>query len=217
MLTDVTIRNAKPRERPYRLADSHGLYVEVSPAGGKLWRLKYRFLGAEKRLALGAYPAVGIAKARRDRDAARELLAAGIDPAAAKRDEKAQRRNLAADTFEAVAREWFATKVSGWTENTRINTLRRLEQRVFPFLGKRPIAQIEAPEYLQVLRRVEKDVSPEVARRVSQCIGQISRYAVATGKAKHDPTPALRGMLAPSSTSTWPRRPNRTRWANCCG
>ena len=194
-LTDSAIRNAKPSAKYARLFDGGGLYLEVSPAGGKLWRFKYRFGGKEKRLALGAYPAVSLASARDRRDQARKLLAEVIDPGAQRKAEKAARAGLAANTFEAIAREWIDNRKAGWSESHLKKTTTRLSSNVFPWIGGKPIAEIAAPEILAVLRRIEGRGTIDTAHRVGQACGQVFRYAVATGRAQRDPTGDLRGAL----------------------
>ncbi|MBZ0071420.1 MAG: integrase arm-type DNA-binding domain-containing protein [Gammaproteobacteria bacterium] len=195
-LTDTAIRNAKPGPKPVRLFDGGGLYLEISPAGGKLWRLKYRIDGKEKRLALGVYPDVSLAEARDRRSDARKLLAAGIDPSVQRKAEKAARTAEVTDSFEAVAREWFARHLGSKAPGHRDKVVRRLERDVFPYLGARPVGDIKAPEILAVVRRIEGRAL-ETAHRAVQNIGQVIRYAVATGRAEIDPTPSLRGALAP--------------------
>ncbi len=197
-LTDAAVRNAVPRDKPYRLADSAGLYLEVSPAGGKYWRFKYRFGGKEKRLALGVYPAVGLKEARVRRDAARKLLADGIDPSAHRKVQKAATVERASNSFETVAREWFCKQAPAWAASHADKIMQRLEKNVFPWLGGRPIAEITAPELLTVLRRIEGRGALDTAHRAHQNCGQIFRYAVATGRAERDPSGDLRGALQPS-------------------
>lgn len=197
-LTDTELRKAKPSEKTRRLFDSGGLYIEISPAGGKLWRLKYRFSGKEKRLALGIYPEVSLAEARKRREAARELLAGGIDPGEHRKIQKATKAEQAANSFEAVAREWYAKHLPNWAVSHAEKIIRRLEGDVFPWLGKRPIAEIGAPDLLKVLRRVEERGALDTAHRVHQNCGQILRYAVATGRAQRDPSADLRGALPPA-------------------
>ncbi len=194
-LKDLDVRNAHPRERAYKLADGFGLYLEVTPSGGKLWRLKYRFLGAEKRLALGAYPLVSLKDARAKRDEAKRLLADGQDPGAVRQAEKARSLELAANSFEAVAREWIARHLDAKAPGHRDKVVRRLERDVFPYLGRRPVADITAPDILTVLRRIENRGVLETAHRAQQNIGQVIRYAIATGRAVNDPTQSLRGAL----------------------
>ncbi|KIX65839.1 tyrosine-type recombinase/integrase [Burkholderia pseudomallei] len=197
-LTDVEIRNAPPREKAYRLTDGSGMYLEVSPAGGKYWRFKYRFAGKEKRLALGVYPEVSGKEARLRRDEARRLLANGIDPGIERKVQKAATVERAANSFEAVAREWFARQSPGWAKSHADKIIARLEKDVFPWLGGRAIAEIKAPEVLAVLRRVEARGALDTSHRVHQNCGQVFRYAVATGRAERDVSADLRGALPPA-------------------
>ncbi|WP_027175902.1 tyrosine-type recombinase/integrase [Desulfovibrio aminophilus] len=196
-LTDTAIRNAKPGPKPKRLFDGGGLYLEVSPAGAKLWRLKYRFGGKEKRLALGAYPAVSLAAARERRDEARKVLAQGVDPAAARKAEQAEAR-AQEETFGDIAREWFDKFKHTWTPDGAEDIWQRLEKNVLPFLRERPIREITPPELLAVIRRMESRGVLETARRQLQKCGQVFRYAVATGRAERDPSLDLRGALPPT-------------------
>lgn len=194
-LTDVAIRSAKPPTKTVRLFDASGLYLEMSPAGGRWWRWKYHFAGKEKRLALGVYPEVSLKEARARRDDARRQLAAGIDPCEAKKAAKLVQGG--ADSFEAIAREWHAKFAPGWVASHGDRILRRLEADIFPWLGKRPIAEMKAPEVLAALRRIESRGALETAHRAMQNCGQVFRYAVATGRAERDPTGDLRGALPP--------------------
>ncbi|MGE5539631.1 MAG: tyrosine-type recombinase/integrase [Gemmatimonas sp.] len=208
-LTDAAIRAAKPSKKPVRLFDGGGLYLEIAPSGGKWWRLKYRFGGKEKRLSLGTYPETPLAGrkdaktgvwmdgAREKRDQARRLLAQGIDPGEHRKATKRAKDGLTANSFEAVAREWFAKFASQWTAQHGERHLRRLEQDVFPWIGKKAVAEITAPELLSVLRRIESRGAAETVRRVRQKCGQIFRYAIATGRAERDPSADLKGALAP--------------------
>ena len=196
-LTDVTIKNAKPGEKPIRLFDGGGLYLEIAPAGGKWWRLKYRFDGKEKRISLGVYPDVGLKDARERRDAARKQLANGVDPGVVKKARKAASEERGANSFELVAREWFARYAPGWASSHADKIIQRLERDMFPWIGGRPIAEITAPELLSLLRRIEGRGAKDTAHRALQNCGQIFRYAVATGRAERDPTGDLRGALAP--------------------
>lgn len=197
-LTDAEIRNAPAREKPYRLTDGSGMYLEVSPAGGKYWRFKYRFAGKEKRLALGVYPEVSGKEARLRRDEARRLLANGIDPGIERKVQKAATVERAANSFEAVAREWFARQSPSWAKSHADKIIARLEKDVFPWLGGRAIAEIKAPEVLAVLRRVEARGALDTSHRVHQNCGQVFRYAVATGRAERDVSADLRGALPPA-------------------
>ncbi len=195
-LNDRVLRTSKPRERLYKLADGGGLYVEVPPSGALRWRWKYRFGGKEKRLSFGVFPEVGLKAARELRDAARRQLAAGIDPGEARKAGKAAQAG--AESFEAVAREWHARFAPTWVASHGDRIMRRLEKDIFPWLGKRPIADIKAPELLAVLRRIESRGAQETAHRAMQNCGQLFRYAVATGRAERDPTGDLRGALPPT-------------------
>ncbi|MCU0974330.1 MAG: integrase arm-type DNA-binding domain-containing protein [Burkholderiales bacterium] len=195
-LTEIAVRNAKPdKERPYKLSDERGMYVLVTPTGGKLWRLKYRFGGKEKTLALGVYPDTSLASAREKREAARKLLANEIDPSAARKTEKIEQRIRAANTFETVAREWVESKRAGWTAGHADQVLKSLVDDTFPDLGGVPVAELTAPVVLDAIRKVEKRGALEVAGRVKQRVSAVLRYAVATGRATSDPTRDLRGAL----------------------
>jgi integrase len=194
-LTDTIIRSAKPRAKAIKIFDGGGLYLEISPAGGKWWRWKYRFGGKEKRLSLGVYPDVSLKSSREKRDAARKQLAAGIDPGEARKAAKLTQAGLA--SFEAIAREWHVKFSSGWVASHGDRVLRRLERDIFPWIGKRPISEIKAPELLVVLRRIESRGALETTHRAMQNCGQVFRYAVATGRAEREPTGDLRGALPP--------------------
>ncbi|WP_069706140.1 tyrosine-type recombinase/integrase [Burkholderia seminalis] len=199
-LTDLAVRNAKPSTKQQKLFDGGGLHLLVTPVGGKRWVLKYRFGGKEKSLALGMYPDVSLSDARRRRDGAREKLAAGIDPSDAKKAEKRTARLSAENSFEAVAREWHAKYAPSWSEGHGDRILRRLDIDAFPWIGGKPIADLEPPDVLDALRRVEKRGALETAHRLQANISQVCRYAVATGRAKRDVTADLRGALPPVQT-----------------
>ncbi|TAL88467.1 MAG: DUF4102 domain-containing protein [Rhodanobacter sp.] len=196
-LTDTAIRKAKPADKPQRMFDGGGLYLEVSPAGGKLWRLKYRHGGKEKRLALGAYPDTGLKDARDKRDAARKLLADGTDPGEVRKASKAAGEERSANSFAVIAAEWLALQKPRMAAATLEKAQWTFDDLVNPWIGKRPIAEIDAPELLKLLRRIEQRGAHETAHRTKQRCGQVFRYAISTGRAKHDPTADLRGALAP--------------------
>lgn len=196
-LTDAAIRTAKPVEKARKLFDGGGLYLEVSPTGGKWWRLKYRFEGKEKRLSLGVYPAITLKDARDRRDEARKLLAHGTDPSENRRAAKSARVERAANSFEVVAREWFTKYSTTWAEHHANRIIRRFERDVFLSIGGRPIAEITAPELLAVVRKIEARGALETAHRALGNCGQVFRFAVATGRAQRDPTGDLRGALPP--------------------
>ena len=196
-LSDIAIRKAKPSDKVQRLFDGGGLYLEISPAGGKLWRQKYRVAGKEKRLAHGTYPEVSLADAREKRDAARKLLASGVDPGEHKKAVKAAGEERAANSFEIVAREWFAKQKGAWVASHADKILMRLENYIFPWLGARPVADITAKELLTTLNRVVDRGAVETAHRTLQNCGQVFRYAIVTGRADRNPAPDLRGALPP--------------------
>lgn len=195
-LTDKGIRNLKPGTKAARHFDGGGLYLEVSPAGGKWWRLKYRIGGKEKRISLGVYPDVSLAQARAARDDARKVIAAGIDPSDQRKVSKLVEAST--ESFEVIAREWFEKFKPNWANSHSSKIIRRLERDIFPWIGAKPIADIKAPELLAVLRRIEGRGAIETAHRAKENCGQIFRYAVATGRAESDPTASLAGALAPA-------------------
>lgn len=200
MLTDAKIRNAKPDGKPYKLADGHGLHLLVMPNGAKYWRVKYRFLGKEKKLSLGVYPEMSLVEAREKATEGRKQLANGIDPSLAKKEQRRQLALNAVNTFEAVAREWHENQLARWTPKHSTNVLHFLETDIFPFVGDRPIADIEAPELLEALRKIEKRGAVYVAGRVKQICGQVFRYGVATGRGKRDVAADLNGALKTQKT-----------------
>jgi Arm DNA-binding domain len=194
-LTDSIARNAKPTAKGVRIFDRDGLYLEISPRGGKWWRLKYRYAGKEKRVSLGVYPEVNLKKARARTIDARQLLAAGVDPSENRRAAKAAQVQGAANSFEVVAREWIDQQMKSWVKGHGERILPRFERDIFPWIGARPIADLTAPELLTTVRRIEKRGALETAHCALGNCGQVSRYAIATGRAKRDPTGDLRGHL----------------------
>ena len=197
-LTDTAVRSAKPTDKPVKLFDERGLFLLIAPAGGKWWRFRYRFGGKHKSLSLGVYPDVALKKARERRDEARKLLADGIDPGEHRKAKKSAGADRAANSFEVVAREWFAKYEPKWAETHSSKIIRRLELDVFPWLGARPIADIAAPDVLACLRRIEARGALDTAHRAQQNCGQVFRYGVATGRCPRDPTADLRGALPPA-------------------
>ncbi|CAJ8830695.1 phage integrase [Burkholderia pseudomallei] len=200
-LTDTAIRNAKPTDKPVRLFDGGGLYLEIAPSGGKWWRLKYRFGGKEKRYSLGVYPEVTLATARKKRDEAREKLAAGIDPGEAKKAEKRASLLAAAHSFEVVARGWMDERKTTVEPAQHAKTLARMENDVFPWLGKRPIAEIDAPEILVVLKRVDGRGARFTAHRIRSEISRVFRYGIKEGHCKADPARDLVDAIPPAQTT----------------
>ncbi len=196
-LTDTAIKNAKPGEKARKLYDSGGLYLEVSPKGGKWWRFKYRFGGKEKRLSLGVYPDISLKDARDRRDDARKFVANAVDPAEHRKAEKATNTEQAANSFEVIAREWFAKHSTNWVPSHADRIIRRLERDIFPWIGDKPVATLIPPQLLETIRRIEDRGALETAHRALANCSQVFRYAVATGRADRDPSGDLRGALPP--------------------
>lgn len=194
-LSETTVRMAKPRLKAYRLADANGLYVEVAPNGSRYWRLKYRFDGKEKRLALGVYPVVSLAKARDDAREARRLLNDGIDPSVRKKERVREAKLATANSFEAVAREWHEIMRPKWTPHHAKNVIESLEQDIFPAIGNRPIAELKAPKILDALRKIERRGAIDIAQRVRQRCGAVFAYAIGTGFAETNPVAAMKGIF----------------------
>jgi integrase len=201
-LTDKAIKAGKPREKPYKMADGHGMFLLVRPDGSKYWRLKYRFGGKEKLLALGVYgdaPGnISLKDARDARDEARRLLRAGKDPSEERKAARAVKRSETA--FETVAREYAEKQKNRWTQKHHDNFVKRLEADVFGDIGRKPIAEIEAPHLLGVLRKVEARGTYDLAHRLAQMCGSVFRYGISTGRCKHDVAADLRGALTPHKT-----------------
>jgi integrase len=194
-LNDMAVRKAKPEARPYKMADGGGMYLEVMPSGSKYWRFKYRFGGKEKRLAFGVYPDVTLSLARSRRDDARKLLANEVDPGVVKQQSKRASKENAANSFEAIAREWYAKFSPQWAPSHADKIIRRLENDAFPWIGSKPIADITPPQLLAVIRRTETRGALDTAHRVKQNCGQVFRYAVATGRAERDPSQDLKDAI----------------------
>jgi integrase len=203
-LTDIQVRSAKPRDKAFRLADERGMYLEIATNGSKYWRLKYRLLGKEKLMALGVYPEVSLKEAREKRDNARKLIAESEDPIAHKKAKKTAAIVEATSMFEIVAREWFLKYSPSWVANHASKIINRLEADIFPWLGKRDIKSITAPELLEALRRVENRGAVETAHRILQNCGQIFRYAIATGRAERDVSADLKGAIPPTKQKHHP-------------
>ncbi|WJS98369.1 tyrosine-type recombinase/integrase [Novosphingobium humi] len=194
-LTEVAIRNAKPKDKPYKLGDAGGLFLYVTPAGGKLWRVKFRVNGKEKLLSLGAWPEISLANARKERDKAKEALATGIDPARDKQQAKHRAKVAAANTFAEIGAEYLdKRKREGLSESTSGKADYYLS-RLTPALGRLPIGEITASDVLAVLRTFEKQGKHETANRLLQLASRIFRYAVATARLTSDPTRDLRGAI----------------------
>lgn len=195
MITDTKARQAMPSEKPYRISDEKGLYLEVHPGGSKYWRYKYRFSGKEKRLALGVYPEVSLKKARIKTLEARGQLADGVDPSEVKRAAKLRNKSLANDSFGAIALEWYEKELPHWSISHSERVKRAIEKDLAG-LRIRPVMEIKAPELLAELRKIESRGAVETAHRVKQISGQIFRYAIATGRGERDPSRDLDGALS---------------------
>jgi integrase len=200
-LSDAKVRVLKAKDAPYKISDGEGLYVLVPTTGSKLWNLAYRFNGKQRTLSLGKYPAVSLLDARRARDSAKQLLLSGADPSAHRKAERRRRSVAAANTFEAVANEWFDANRGRWVESYRSRLRSRLDDDLLPALGKRPIAEIEPLEVLDSIRKIEKRDAIEMAKRVLQMASGIFRYGVATARCGRDPTADLRGALKPAKAA----------------
>ena len=196
-LTNIAINKASPKDKPYRLYDEKGLYLEVTPAGGKLWRLKYRFGGKEKRLAMGAYPEISLKAARAARDEAKALLANNIDPSEFKKSKKLTQKLATEGTFEHVALQWHSGKSRVWSEIHSKNVIDRLTRDVFPYIGKRPINEISVAETLNLLRRIESREAFETAHRVLGNITGVYQFAIASGLVERNIARDLKDALQP--------------------
>ena len=187
-LTDTAVRNAKPGEKPAKLSDERGLFLIVTPGGGKWWRFRYSFGGKEKLLSLGTYPDVSLASARQRRDDARKLLAHGTDPGEHRKAAKAARAGLAANTFEIIGREWYAKVSATMAESTKDNLSRRLDAYIYPAIGHKPISSLTAADLIGVIALIEKRGALDIARRAHNIMGRIFRYAIGRGLAGRDPS-----------------------------
>lgn len=195
-LNDTLVRTAKPREKDWKLADEKGLYLLVTPKGAKLWRVKFRVNGKEKKLSLGGYPEIGLKEARRLRDDARSALATGVDPARRKREEKVAAKLGAANTFEAIAEEYLAKREKDGLAEATLSKSRWFLDQLSRSIGKLPIADITPQEILLALRKIENAGKRETARRVRSFASRVFCYAASTGRGGNDPAHILRGALA---------------------
>ncbi|MEN3812023.1 integrase arm-type DNA-binding domain-containing protein [Chromobacterium piscinae] len=206
-LTDLAIRQAKPQDKPYQLADGESLYLEVSPSGGKLWRFRFRFQGKAGILALGKYPAVGLSDARQKAHEARVQLAQGINPSQAKKEAKVVAQIAATNAFELVAREWHEKQLDRWTPDHARRVMDSLEIDAFPDLGKLPVPDLTAPLILNTILKIEKRGAVETAQRVLQRISAIIRFAIQTGRATDNPAVNLVGAIRAKKVEHRPALP----------
>ncbi len=194
-LSDTKVRTIKSKDKPFKVSDERGLFLQVTPNGGKWWRFKYKFDGKEKLLSFGTYPDVSLADARLKRDEARKYLATNIDPSVIRKATKDSKNESLANSLEVLAREWAISYFRNKSESHRDRTMRRLELYIFPWLGSKPISEITAPQILEVVKRIEKLNKLETAHRTLQATSQVFRHAVQTGRALRDPCVDLRGAL----------------------
>ncbi len=200
-LTDAAIRQLKPSTKPLKASDGGGMFLLINPKGSRWWRFSYRYNGKQKTISLGVYPDISLKAARVKRTEAKRLLEKGIDPGEHRKISKSSQSAMGEDTFQFVALEWFSKFRPTWADSHAGKIIRRLEVDIFPWVGKRPINEINAPELLAVLRRIENRGALETAHRAKQNCGQIFRYAIATGRAERDPSADLRGALPPVKSS----------------
>ncbi|WP_320740106.1 tyrosine-type recombinase/integrase [Enterobacter sp. 241F3] len=198
------VETAKPKEKPYKMADGGGLYLLVKTNGSRYWRLKYRIDGKEKLLALGVYPDVSLADARAKRDEARKGIAGGIDPLEAKKEQKVEREAQVKNTFQEIALEWHSMKVKKWSAGYASDILEAFNKDVFPFIGQRPIADIKPLELLNVLKKMEDRGATEKAKKVRQRCGEVFRYAIVTGRAEYNPAPDLTSAMQGHESTHYP-------------
>ncbi|HDL8278586.1 TPA: tyrosine-type recombinase/integrase, partial [Yersinia enterocolitica] len=194
------VETVKPKE----MTDGGGLYLEVSASGAKYWRMKYRYGGKEKRIAFGVYPHVSLADARQKRETAKKLLASGTDPAEVKKADKLAQRLSSENSFEAISREWHKAKADRWSLGYREEIMSTFEADIFPYIGKRPIAEITPLELLDVLQRIEKRGALEKTHKVRQRCGEVFRYAIITGRAEYNPAPDLASALSTPKKQHYP-------------
>ena len=196
--SDAKCRNAEAGvdDKPSKLFDGGGLFLQVMPHGSKLWRLKYRFAGAEKLLLIGAYPGVSLASASDERTRAKELLRKGSDPVVRRQMNRPSIENVAQNTLESLAREWHTQQKPGWADSHASKVLLRMEKNIFPWLASLPIATVTAPILLTALQRLERRGALDTARRLLQCLIQIFRYAIRTSRVEHNIATDLIGATA---------------------
>jgi Integrase len=203
-LTDIAIRNAKSASKPLKLTDGGGLYLLLNPGGSRWWRLDYRFAGKRKTLSMGTYPDTGLKDARERRDAARKLLASGVDPGEHRKAEKAAGVDRAGNSFEVIAREWLALKQPEWTTSQYDKEKGRLENHAFPWIGTLPVAEVGVADIRPLLTRLVKRGHIEQAHRLRHQLSRVFRYAVATERALRDPAADLRDTLPARQPENYP-------------
>lgn len=198
------VETAKPKDKPYKLADGGGMYREVFPNGTKSWRMKYRIAGKEKRVVFGVYPTITLADARSKRDDAKKLLVNGVDPSAFKKESKLAQIEEVKNTFQQIALEWHNMKVKKWSAGYASDILEAFNKDVFPFIGQRPVADIKPLELLNVLKKMEERGATEKAKKVRQRCGEVFRYAIVTGRAEYNPAPDLTSAMQGHESKHYP-------------
>lgn len=198
------VETAKPKDKPYKLADGGGMYLEVFPNGTKSWRMKYRIAGKEKRVVFGVYPTITLADARSKRDDAKKLLVNGVDPSAFKKESKLAQIEEVKNTFQQIALEWHNMKVKKWSAGYASDILEAFNKDVFPFIGQRPVADIKPLELLNVLNKMEERGATEKAKKVRQRCGEVFRYAIVTGRAEYNPAPDLTSAMQGHESKHYP-------------
>lgn len=198
------VETAKPKDKPYKLADGGGMYLEVFPNGTKSWRMKYRIAGKEKRVVFGVYPTITLADARSKRDDAKKLLVNGVDPSAFKKESKLAQIEEVKNTFQQIALEWHNMKVKKWSAGYASDILEAFNKDVFPFIGQRPVADIKPLELLNVLKKMEERGATEKANKVRQRCGEVFRYAIVTGRAEYNPAPDLTSAMQGHESKHYP-------------
>ncbi|EAP1862749.1 DUF4102 domain-containing protein [Salmonella enterica] len=198
------VETAKPKDKPYKLADGGGMYLEVFPNGTKSWRMKYRIAGKEKRVVFGVYPTITLADARSKRDDAKKLLVNGVDPSAFKKESKLAQIEEVKNTFQQIALEWHNMKVKKWSAGYASDILEAFNKDVFPFIGQRPVADIKPLELLNVLKKMEERGATEKAKKVRQRCGEVFRYAIVTGRAENNPAPDLTSAMQGHESKHYP-------------
>ena len=198
------VETAKPKDKPYKLADGGGMYLEVFPNGTKSWRMKYRIAGKEKRVVFGVYPTITLADARSKRDDAKKLLVNGVDPSAFKKESKLAQIEEVKNTFQQIALEWHSMKVKKWSAGYASDILEAFNKDVFPFIGQRPVADIKPLELLNVLKKMEERGATEKAKKVRQRCGEVFRYAIVTGRAEYNPAPDLTSAMQGHESKHYP-------------
>src|ERR1039457_591675 len=201
VLTAIEVEKVKPGTKPKHLFDGKGLFLLVTPTGGKWWRFKYLYANKQKLLSFGTYPEISLADARQRRDDARKLLANGVDPYVNRKAVKSAKDDALANSFEVIAREWHENQKIEWSAEHAVNIMNRMEKDIFPWIGKKPILEVTAKDVKSILDRVRSRGVIETARRVRTIVGQVFTYAVSTDRANYDVAAGLNGYL-PSTGKT---------------